>query len=256
MLQRQMLFPRGVIPEPPEHPTVQLTERVWFRTDAGRVEGWFMAPPDIPPGRRVPAVVFAHGNAELIDTWPEEFRRYNRMGIALLLVEYPGYGRSEGSPSQKRITQTLTVAYDWLVNRPEVDAGRIVLHGRSLGGGAVCRLAEKRPSAAMILQSTFTSARSFAIHYGVPGFLVLDPFDNLSVIRDYPHPVLIFHGERDEVIPVRHGRKLAAEAPNAELILYACGHNDCPPNLTAFWRDIEHFLKQAGILPEPADGPL
>jgi fermentation-respiration switch protein FrsA (DUF1100 family) len=108
----------------------------------------------------------------------------------------------------------------------------------------------------MILQSTFTSARSFAVHYGAPGFLVLDPLDNLSVVRNYPRPLLIFHGENDDIIPIRHGRSLAAEAPDATLIVLACGHNDCPPNLTAFWRDIEHFLKQAGVLPEPADGPL
>ena len=80
-------------------------------------------------------------NGELIDFWPHELKKLNRLGIGVLLVEYPGYGRSNGSPSQKNITEAFTGAYDMLVTRPDVDPSRIVLFGRSLGGGAVCILA-------------------------------------------------------------------------------------------------------------------
>jgi hypothetical protein len=170
------------------------------------------------------------------------------MGMGLLLVEYPGYGRSAGSPSQERITDVFTAAYDTIVKRPAVDASRIVLFGRSLGGGAVCQLADRRPSAAMILMSAFTSARSFAIRYLAPGFLMRDPFDNLAVVKDYPNPILILHGKHDEVVPYRHGKRLHEAAADSNMVTYDSGHNDCPPDWEKFWKDVRRFLAENDIL--------
>jgi hypothetical protein len=96
--------------------------------------------------------------------------------------------------------------------------------------------------------STFTSARSFAKKYFAPGFLVRDPFNNLAVVRNYPKPVLVFHGKFDEVIPYSHGLALYKSAPRATMITYESGHNDCPPNWEMFWRDIEAFLHDSGII--------
>ena len=149
-------------------------------------------------GRPAPAFIFAHGNGELIDYWPDELRPVAALGAGLLLVEYPGYGRSEGAPTQERILEVFTRAYDRLAARPEVDPGRIVLIGRSMGGGAVCDLALKRPSAALVLLSTFTSLRTYAVRYLAPGFLIRDPFDNLAAVRQYPGPVLVVHGREDD----------------------------------------------------------
>ena len=80
--------------------------------------------------------MFAHGNAELIDYWPEEFDEPRRWGAGVLLVEYPGYGRSDGAPSQDSITESMLAAYDWARQHADVDASRIIPYGRSLGGGA------------------------------------------------------------------------------------------------------------------------
>jgi len=163
-------------------------------------------------------------------------------------VEYPGYGRSAGSPSQKSITQTFLAAYDALSNRKDVDPSRIILFGRSLGGGAVCALAARRPSAALILMSTFTSARAFAKRYLAPSFLVRDPFDNLAVVKNYPAPVLILHGRRDTVIPFSHGVELHRAARQGTLIAYEAGHNDCPPDWKVFWRHVRSFLRENKII--------
>lgn len=253
LFQRQMLFPGTQMGIPPEElKKAPGLERVQLETRYGRVEAWFM--PAVSNGEKkpAPAVVFAHGNGEVIDFWPEELRRFTRLGMGVFLVEYPGYGRSEGKPSQRSIRNTFITAYDILVQREDVDASQIILFGRSIGGGAVCTLAAERPSAAMILMSTFTSIRSFAPSYFIPGFLVLDPFDNLRVIRSYPHPVLVLHGEQDELIPYKHGVALARAAPRGKLITYRCGHNDCPPTWDIFWRDVEAFLRENGILtPNP-----
>jgi hypothetical protein len=78
--------------------------------------------------------------------------------------------------------------------------------------------------------------------------LVRDPFDNFAVLRRYTGPLLLVHGKQDEVIPYSHSKRLLDAAPNARLISYDCGHNDCPPNWQTFWQEIESFLRQAGIL--------
>jgi fermentation-respiration switch protein FrsA (DUF1100 family) len=249
VLQRQILFPRSQIPQPiPTKKQYAGLEVIWLDTGFGKVEAWFLPPVSDPAGAPAPAVIFGHGNGETIDFWPEELEGFTRLGIALLLVEYPGYGSSAGSPSQDSITQTFVAAYDDLVSREDIDSSRIILFGRSLGGGAVCALAQKRSSAALILMSTFTSVRSFAKQFLLPSFLVRDPFDNLAVIKDYPGPVLILHGRRDEVIPFTHGQKLYKSVQNGKMIAYEAGHNDCPPDWNVFWRDMADFLRDRGII--------
>ncbi len=170
-------------------------------------------------------MLIAHGNGELIgDLSP--FLRFTELGFAVLLVEYPGYGRSQGSPSQATVTETLVAAYDTLADQPEVDRSRIIALGRSLGGAAVCALAAERPLRSLVLLSTFTSLRAMAKRFLVPGFLVRDPFDNLQVLQSYPHPVLVVHGTEDRLIPHAHGERLASAAANAQLVSYRCGHNN------------------------------
>ena len=162
-----------------------------------------------------------------------------------MMVEFPGYGRSEGSPSQEAITAVMQKAWDTLAARPEVDKQSIILMGRSIGAGATCQLAARRPSCAVILMSPFTSIKAFAPRYMAPPFLVRDSFDNLATIRSYREPLLVFHGTRDNIIPFRHGRTLADAAENGRLVSYDCGHNDMPTSTPRFWQEIDLFLRQA-----------
>ena len=247
VLQRQIMFPRGMIPQPaPSTQKIPGLEKIWLETDSGNVESWLIMP--ATGTQPAPAVIFGHGNGELIDFWPAELMRFSQLGLALLLVEYPGYGRSGGSPSQQSITAAFVSAYDMLISRKAIDSSRIVLFGRSLGGGAVCALSLNRPSAALILMSTFTSARSFAKRYLAPAFLVRDPFDNLSAVEKYKGPILVMHGSHDTVIPFSHGRSLQNAARRGKLIVYDAGHNDCPPDWEVFWKDIEIFLRDNRII--------
>lgn len=248
-LQRHIMYPRYMIPQPTDTEKGRAgIDTIWLQTRHGEVEAWYLPPAEGSPGTPAPAVIFAHGNAELIDFWPQTLDQFTRMGLGLLLVEYPGYGRSQGAPDQKSITDTFIKAYDALAARPDIDPSRIVLLGRSLGGGAVCALAAKRPSAALILMSAFTSARSFARRFLAPGFLVRDEFDNLSVVSSYNGPILIIHGNSDTIVPYRHGISLYRAAKDATMVTYECNHNDCPPDWDVFWRDISSFLHGCGII--------
>jgi hypothetical protein len=200
--------------------------------EGGEVEAWYHP----PSGREAagPAVLFFHGNGERIDDWAGAFHPLVGRGVAVLVVEYPGYGRSGGRPTQASITETAIRAYDRLVARPEVDPDRVVGLGRSLGGGAVMALSRERTLAAVVLQSTFTDVRRFARRYLAPGFLVRDTFDNLEAVEAFSGPVLVVHGTEDRLVPVEHGRALADAAERGRLVTHPCAHNDCPPDWDLF----------------------
>lgn len=250
--QRHVLFPGQRLEPPSTIGTDSFDlERYWLTTRAGRVEAWYLPPHNTTREERAPALIFTHGNGELIDYWLRDFDAARHLGIGVMLVEYPGYGRSEGKPSQTTITEAVVAAYDALAARADVDTSRIIAYGRSVGGGAACALSRERRVAALILQSTFTSARSFAKDFWVPGFLVRDPFDNLEVLRSYAGPVLVAHGRQDDQIPFDHGVALAEAAPNGSLLSYNCVHDDCPPDWPAFWTAVSAFLRRHRLLPAP-----
>lgn len=248
-IQRSIIFPRRHIgtPEINEIPTNNI-EKVWLSTSKGKVEAWYIAVKDSAEDKKRPVVIFSHGNAELIDYCVNDLSPYNTLGIDILLVEYPGYGRSEGKPSQRAIIETLTKAYDWLIENKDMDSSSIIAHGRSVGGGAACGLAKERKVRALILQSTFTDAKQFARGFLLPSFLVRDPFDNLSVVRSFEGPVLVIHGKYDEMIPYSNSVRLSNSAKNAKFITYNCHHNDCPPDFYKYWKDIQLFLTENEII--------
>jgi len=250
-MQRTILFPRHLIAVPTgvAEQTPGL-EKMPLEMAFGTVEAWFLPPMPDTAHNPAPAFIVAHGNGELIDFWAEPVAGLRARGFAVLLVEYPGYGRSAGRPSQATITATFTRAYDRLVKRPDVDADRIVFFGRSVGGAAVATLTEDRPSAALILLSTFSSVRTMATSYRLPGWLVRDPFDTLQAVRDYPNPILLLHGEHDAIIPFSHAVTLHEAAPDATLVPLECGHNDCITHWDAFWQSLMPFLADAGVVGE------
>ncbi|NNM34518.1 MAG: alpha/beta hydrolase [Gemmatimonadetes bacterium] len=245
--QRRMMFPapRLAAAGQEEDRAPADVQQVWLDVSGDRVEAWFLAAEDTAPA---PAVLFAHGNAELIDHALFDGRGLRELGMSVLLVEYPGYGRSEGRPTRSSIGQAFDAAYDWLRGRDEVDPARIVGMGRSLGTGAITDLARERSLQAMVLISPFTSVGAFAKGYLLPAFLALDRFDNLAVLRHWQGPVLLIHGTRDRIIPHTHSERLVQASPSAELVSLDCGHNDCPPNEAVYLDAIRAFLAEAGVL--------
>ncbi len=194
-----------------------------------------------------PVVLFAHGNGELIDHWPNMLAPYLELGLSVLLPEYRGYGRSAGRPSEKALVDDCRWFLGQLEGREGIDAQTLVLHGRSIGGGVVCSLAQHVDPAAMVLWSTFTSVDAVAKRFRVPRFLVPDHFDNVQALSRVRAPTFIVHGTEDTLIPVSHARRLAEVAHQAELKLYAAGHNDCPPTGSDHWIALAAFLRSANL---------
>jgi uncharacterized protein len=247
-LQSVLAFPH--IPPSAQMPAaveVAGGEVLWLDVNGRRVEAWFM------PARsmgRAPLIMNTHGNGELIDQWAGRVGELREAGFGVLLVEYPGYGRSEGKPSEKSITAAMIAAYDWAAKEPRVDARRIVAHGRSMGGGAAGQLARYRPLAALVLESTYASLADMVRAHNVPSFLITNRFDTYSALREYRGPVLIMHGVDDEVIPFLHARRLAQAAPRARLVELPCHHNDCPPQ----WELVRSFLEENGVSSNSSTG--
>jgi hypothetical protein len=165
------------------------------------------------------------------------------MGIHVLLVEYPGYGRSGGAPSFKSISRSFIQAYDWLVARQDVDPERIFFFGYSLGAGAVTALAAQRPAAAIILLATFTSVYDIARGLLLPPFLVREPFDNITPMRFFKGPVLILYAKQDKLFPLRHALQLYRAANKAYLLSYEGSHRKNIYDWQSFWQgDVKKFL--------------
>jgi fermentation-respiration switch protein FrsA (DUF1100 family) len=242
-LETKMVYPREMTgPVTRDALIPREVERVWIDGwDGVRVEGWFL-----PSGldRPAPAVMFFHGNAELIDHNLELAEAYRERGVATLLVEYRGYGRSGGSPLQKDIVADSAKFYDWLATKPGVDPGRIMLHGRSLGSGVAAQVAAARPGAALILESPFVSVASFARQYGAPPFLVRNPYRTDKVLPTLTCPILILHSRQDEIVPFSHGEKLQTLAPGSRLVELSGDHNAALSEQEAYWREIDAVLRK------------
>lgn len=248
-LQGRILYPRYLRDAPvPGGQDVEGLVRIWRSIGEApeRVEAWLLPGRGRNAAEPGPLVVFCHGNAELIDDWPARLAPYRERGFNVLLPEYRGYGRSGGTPHQEGITEDLVWFLDRAVSRPEVDAGQVVIHGRSLGGGAACALAARRPPRALVLESTFTSTGPMAGRFLMPGFLVRDQWDNQTVVEDLDCPVLLFHGTHDTTVPFSHAEVLREAASDAELVERACGHNDCPRD-SVYWGRIDRLLGRAGV---------
>lgn len=247
-IQRSVIYPRQLVERPADSEPVINGDRLWIETSQGKVEAWYLPSyVDYEAGGE-PLLIFAHANAELIDYWPQHVDALREMGIGVLLVEYPGYGRSAGEPSQQSLTEVFTKAYDLAMSWGAVNKDQVAVCGRSLGGGVACALAKERKVNALILMSTFTSVRAMAKNYLLPSFLILDPFDNLAVVKHFKGKLLVVHGTRDEYFPYAMGVELAQAAPDGNLLTYDCGHNDCIPDWNEFWREQAWFFKEAGVL--------
>ena len=244
-IQRSLLFPVPAFSPADPGPAAEIVRVSRGGTEAS---GVFLAPRQT--SGRAPLIMFMHGNGEIADLWIEDFEAARSRGLAVLLVEYPGYGRAPGAPSERSIMAATHALYDWAAADARIDPQRIVAYGRSLGGGAAARLAVDRTVAALILESAFTSVADFAARLLAPSFLIRDPFDNRDALSKYRGPLLVIHGRQDTIVPFEHGRALAALVPGAIFHELDCGHNDCPRQ----WDAITAFLTAAGVLNRRSEG--
>lgn len=152
-------------------------------------------------------IFFLHGNAEDIGNVMPLLRSYELKGFNVATFDYRGYGLTPGEPSEKSSYDDAETVYDYLLEHFKIDEDKMVLHGRSLGGGVAMEIAKRRNPKGLILESTFLSAFKVVLPFKwIPG----DYFKNESKVKATQCRALIIHGDRDEVVPFSHGKALAA----------------------------------------------
>jgi fermentation-respiration switch protein FrsA (DUF1100 family) len=218
-------------------------EDVWLHNSEGTlIHAWWLG----RPGSQG-AVLFCHGNAGNLSYWALWTTALsNALGEPILIFDYPGYGHSEGKPSEAGCYAAADAAYDWLVHSQRIAPARITLFGESLGGGVATDLASRRPHRALVLAKTFTSIPDMARTRPLTSAstsLVHNSFDNLAKIDRCTGPIFIAHGDRDRLIPQSQSRQLyqKAQEPKQFFLLKNCDHNDrYPPE---FFAALAQFLK-------------
>lgn len=175
------------------------------------------------PGK--PTLLYSHGNAEDLGHAAPLYQAWRDEGFGVFAYDYPGYGQSTGTPDEASCNRSIQCAWNHLI-RSGVPASSIVIVCRSVGGGPGTWLASRESPAGLALIAPFTSA--FAVPVPFPLF-PRDRFQNLKLIRTMRTPLLVLHGENDNIIPPAHGRKLVAASPASDKtfsLVSGAGHND------------------------------
>lgn len=224
-------------------------EELWFHAEDGvRLHAFFVRSPGATR-----AILFLHGNAGNASHRLPNAAQLAELGAHVLVPDYRGYGLSEGAPSEQGVYADARSSLTWLAGEGGIPESRIVLFGRSLGGAVAVDLAQDRALAGVVLESTFSSVAD-VVDLVLPlplGRLVRGRWDSAAKIARVRVPLLFFHGERDEVIPIELGRRLFAAAPDPKAFeaIPRAGHNT-----TVEIGGRAYFARLASFLDEVAPG--
>ena len=229
------------------------SEELALRTEDGvRLHGWFLP----VTGSRLTLLV-CHGNGGNVShRLDRALLAHAQLGTDVLLFDYRGYGRSEGSPDEEGTYRDARAAWRWLLARGQ-PPGRIVIFGESLGSAVALQLAlDSEGARALVLESPFASIPEMA--RAVYPFLPVSPlvrtrYDNLAKVGRLHLPLLVLHGDRDDIVPFAQGRRVfeAAPQPKRFYAIPGASHNDTYlVGGEAYWRVLREFLRDTA--PEPS----
>ncbi len=192
--------------------------------DGVTLHGWFIV------GRSPLVLLFFHGNAGNISHRLDSIRQFHSLGLSVLIIDYRGYGQSDGRTTESGIYHDADAAWRYLTETRGVRPNNIVIFGRSLGGSVAARLAVQQHPLALIVESSFTSVPDIAqeLYPWLPArWLSRLSHATRDYVRDVSCPVLVVHSRDDEIIPFHHGQAIFAAAPEPRTLLTLRGsHNE------------------------------
>jgi len=219
--------PSRAILETPGHAGLSFDDLEFQTKDGERVHAWWVVARQRPSRGHV---LFCHGNGGNIGDRVLDATLLAGAGFDVLLFDYRGYGRSTGRPDELGTYRDARAARAALRRQSGVDRDRVFYFGESLGGAVALALAVEHPPRGLILQSTFTSIRDVArARYPfIPEALIPDAYPSLRRIGRLSAPLLVLHGDRDEIVPLDQGQALfeAASEPKRIRVFSGLGHND------------------------------
>ena len=209
-------------------------EDVTFRTEDGLdLNGWFFQGKNSTPDDGLHTLLWFHGNAGNINRRLDNLKMlHDRVPVNVFIIDYREFGKSEGKVTEKGTYLDARAALAYLHSRQDVKNEKIIFYGRSLGSAVAVELALKEKCCALVLETPFTSIKEmgktlYPFLYISLNFL-RTKYDSLSKIKDIKVPILIMHGDKDELVPIGHGKKLFEEAnePKEFYTIPGAMHND------------------------------
>lgn len=209
--------------------TVNLVyEDINLRTSDGQIiNGWF-----VPNKASKKVILYFHGNGGNISYRLDRIAFLHRLPVNIFIIDYRGFGRSQGTPSENGLYLDAKAAYDFLINQKKYQPDQIIIFGRSLGGAVAADLAGKEMASALILVSTFTSVKDLAVRtsplWRWPIVWIRSEFNAFAKIDKIGIPIYFIHSRQDEVIPYQMSVALYnnARQPKKLLLEDSGGHND------------------------------
>jgi pimeloyl-ACP methyl ester carboxylesterase len=228
VVRKFLYYPTTIPVAAPLPPYARDAREVWITTPAGgRIHSLHWPAPD---GR--PTILFFHGNAQTVYEWAWIREELSPLDCGLLLIDYPGYGKSDGAPSEAALGDAGEASFAWLEGEGGVAAEKMVIFGKSLGGGVAAKVATGRRLRGLVLESTFTSIPGVARHLlpFLPGGMLLksEVYNTVGRLPRIVAPILIVHGVADQLIPVREAHTLFEKAnePKRLYLVEGAGHAD------------------------------
>jgi fermentation-respiration switch protein FrsA (DUF1100 family) len=223
---------------------------VWMEAQDGvRLHGWWVA----ASGSHL-ATLFLHGNAGNVTDRIDHIREIVAAGSSVLMLDYRGYGKSGGRPTEKGLYEDSEAGYIHL-HEQGYRSQQIILHGESLGSAVVVDLAYRRPCAGLVLEAPFSSASDVAATVlPVLGPALVRSYNSIPKIRWLLMPKLFVQGDRDEIIPLRLGQALyaAAQGPKSFWVVEGAGHNDIVEKAGPAYREkLKSFYASLATAPVP-----
>lgn len=242
-LETWLVYPVPPVDRSDWQPAGLTFEDAWIASaDGTRLHGWF-----VPHAEPRYAVLYCHGNGEQVADNVElvtELR--DQLQASVLIFDYRGYGRSDGRPHEAGLVADGVAAQRWLAERMGIEEGKVVLMGRSIGGGVAVALAADLGARALVVENGFSRLTDVAAyHYPwLPVRLLMkNRFDCLKRIEQYEGPLLQSHGTADRIVPIELGRQLFVAAPTEKkrfVELPGHDHNDWPPD--GYYAELADFL--------------
>ncbi|MBL8540508.1 MAG: alpha/beta hydrolase [Betaproteobacteria bacterium] len=224
--QQAMYHPTHELVRTPADAALPFEDVAIATSDGETLHGWW-----VPSDRGdAPVVLFFHGNGGNVSHRLEKLAVLHELGATTLIIDYRGYGRSSGAPSEAGMYRDAHAAYKWLLTTRGVPADRIVAHGESLGAAVAVHLAAEAKTAGVVVESGFTSVPDIARQRFpvLPVRWVLKhDFDTLGKVHRIVSPLLILHSREDELFDMSHPERLLAAAQSRKhLVELRGGHND------------------------------
>ena len=223
---RMLYYPSKQIDQTPDRLGFKYENVTLTTSDGARINGWFL-----PCGHEAKhTILFFHGNAGNVSDRFEKLEVFRDLGVDTLIIDYRGYGHSEGTPNEEGTYRDAQAAYEYLTQQRKVAPRSIVTYGESLGSAIAADLASKVEAGGLVLEEAFTSIGDVGqkmFPFLPVRWLVRNKYDTLSKLPRIKVPLLIIHSRDDEFFDMRHAQRLLAAANEPKrLVELRGGHND------------------------------